>query len=419
MATLQGYMFDFFRKASAALSFDVWGTPITVQNKSVFSSLFQIDVPNKLWEEASITGDHYGHLGHTHLVSTGVLATSIEGALSLSSGLVNGDGGLLVSKRSPQYQPNRGHKYSSSIFVPEPTNNGFGEWGFVGHDNNVFFRCSGDGADFVMEVCVIRNNVFTHQIDITSKLPSGFDPSKGHLYDIRMQWRGVGDIEFIIDLKSVYTIENLGALTGVSVTNPAMPAGFRCVNAGDEYIIGCGCVDITSEGGGNQRRTPLFVTTGVSYLQTVAGVDTAMIAIRIPRHVDYNGGEIHSARDCAVHSISGFCRDEYSVSVHFSRDTSATNLRDSLGWVDEDDSIIQKMILGTGTAGHAEFVLDKANMKNLATYHNDIDQHTHIRNEAEPNGEFFLTSGDILVLSIKSISGADNSAASITLSEEL
>jgi len=60
--------------------------------------------------------------------------------------------------------------------------------------NGIFFELAGDGTNYTLNF-VIRNHFIDTKYNITNKLPVGFDPSKGNLYDFQMQWRGVGDVK--------------------------------------------------------------------------------------------------------------------------------------------------------------------------------------------------------------------------------
>lgn len=400
-----------------------FGHQKVVFDKTLFSSLFQLDVPNSKWEESSITGDFYDHTGHTHLPQTGVLAKSIGGGLVMTSGATINEGCLLASKRSAQYQPDSGHLFAVSIIIPNITNLGFCEFGFQGHDNAVMLRVTGDGSSFKVEYVRLSGGVIKDEIDITSSIPSNIDLSVGgHLWDIQMQLRNVGNHFIHLDGIHIHTIEHLGTDSDFIMQNPSMPAGFKVINLGQEYTLKVGCVAVKSEGGDDVLTTPVFVpipsTFGDGILTDGSWNPTAMIAIRIPRHTMYNGQEIHVSRDAIVDNFALRCRDEYNQHIFIGRDTSLPTLSVSTEWVSKPGSVLEYMILGSGTVGEGEFQTDKSNMEEIISLGNEVDRLTQASNMSK-TGSFTLTTGDIFILAVSSQASGKPVMGYVGLSEEM
>lgn len=402
---------------------DAWGRPKFIQDVSLFHGLFQYDVPNDAWEEASIVWDPYDHQWHTHLPETWVKAISTKSVLEMNSWIVNTEWVLLNSKRNPRYQPNRWHLYSSSIILPEVTNLWFAEFGWLGHDNWVYFKIQWDWAgSYTIKVARRTLDTIFHEVDITAaveaKLPN-LDLTTGNLFDIQLQWRWVWDYFFYINQTLVYTMEMLWTLSYASVANPSMPIWFKCYSLWENYSLRCWCVDLSSEWGQVAARTPRFITTPETLPSTSWTDDTAMIIVRIPRHITYDWGQVHASRDTVIHNISSWCRDEAALSFHFARDTVTPTLKALTWWTTLPWSLIEYQIGWSWSAWHTAFLADKANMQKLATYWNDIELLTLISNPAEPFGLFNFTPWDICVLSVKSFGANKDCSASMAMSEEI
>ena len=113
-------------------------------------------------------------------------------------------------------------------------------------------------------------------------MPDGFDVETGHLYDIRFQWRGVGEYFFYIDLELVHTINFLGATTSLTIENPAMPIRFECARTTQDVTLTIGCADISSEGG--RIETHQYES---AYAEAVtANTDTPIIVVYNPLQID-------------------------------------------------------------------------------------------------------------------------------------
>lgn len=248
------------------LGYDAWGRLKTVTDRSLFHGMFTYNVPVKVWEE-----DFNG------TIQPATLATSVDGELHLVSGNTVLDDTTLRSFRHPRYQPNRGHLYSSSIFLPVVGAAGTRSFGMFTSESGVFFSLI-SGALFAVVRTTIGGitTVDGHAIDTT-----GIDLTKGNIYDIQMQWRGVGNYRFFINNVLVKEIEYLGTRDNLTMFNPANPVAFQCVNNGDEVEIVCGCVDVTSEGGDSNGKE--YGSVGISNNAgqvALTGYNVPIIAIR-------------------------------------------------------------------------------------------------------------------------------------------
>jgi hypothetical protein len=289
-----------------------------------------------MWEE-SINGTR-------QLIPTN--CTSYEGALKITqaSGVLT----ELKSKAHPRYQPNRGHLYSTSIWLPTPGESGtVREWGLKSDECGIFFRLTDSG------LYLVRRRMSTDNETLLT-LPSGFDITKGHLYDIQYQWRGVGDYKVFLDQTLVYQTNYLGVLGEgqlPTVCNPSLAVHY---SASGNCVLRSGCVDITSEGGGSNHMnyrsisTPINITA-ISASTATNGVPILALSSPLTFYSKSN------TRDAVITRVTAFCKDEAIVAVYLTRDATlfgniTTNANPTLGWAPcGSDTPIKYMYGGDGS----------------------------------------------------------------------
>jgi hypothetical protein len=249
---------------SGDLTVDAWGSPKVSLPHSIFHGLFTFDVPVSQW--------FMYHSGVQVYTSTKI--TSVDSSLSIvADSAVTTT--LVESRATPRYQPNRGHLYSTAVWMPNKTNDGIRDFGLATTENGVFFRLKADGKLYA----VLRSGgVETKEDEIDTSDVTGFDVEKGNVYDIQYQWRGVGNYKFYINLVHVHTFNNLGTLTALSMEDPALPAIYKCTRTTGDVSIRAGCVDITSENGIDDR----LQYASAYAAQTLNGTHKPMIVIYNP-----------------------------------------------------------------------------------------------------------------------------------------
>lgn len=383
---------------------DAWGRPKSVIDESLFAATWTYDIHARVWEEWSYTEG----LGWSPIVGF-QNASSQDHMLTVKSTTVQGGGCTIATKEHPKYQPNRGHLYSTAIIHPNPQETGLSRFGLGSPKDGVFFEIEGNGTTWdIFAARRFDGNISMRQSIKAAilKINPNFDPSKGHVYDIQFQWRGVGNYYFFVDLQLVYTENVLGNRTQLSMADPALQAFYSsyCTLAGLERQIKVGCVDITSEGGNGHNTAFGSLNSGDTLLSTGSNVSTAMMAIRVPRYVTYEGDSQHiNSRNLIMDMMSTYCSKEYLVRVYYFRDTVATNL-EALTWNTVPDSRVQYLTGGYGSTLDDAFQLDKANgMVVLSEFARSGDK-TTIKNESH-NSPFNVTPGDLLVFAVKSLSG--------------
>jgi len=127
---------------------------------------------------------------------------------------------------------------------------------FVDDENGAYFKTKGDGN---LYACIRSLSVETHEELII--FPFAIDITLGNIYDIQMQWRGVGEIRYFAGnpatgkLELVHRIEFLNTLDqALSIANPALSASVYARNVTQEVSMWAGCIDVTAEGGSQVPR---------------------------------------------------------------------------------------------------------------------------------------------------------------------
>lgn len=401
--------------ATNQLGLDAWGRPKVVNDFSMFTALWTLSVPNRVWLQYNDTGTGFAE----QAAVDNVLVKSTHGHLLVTGNSVTDV--AIVSKRHPRYQPNRGLLYSSALFVPNPEYVGTRQFGLISTENGVFFEVIGDGTEYVLNI-VRRTTALgvttDTRVDITNRLPAGFDISKGHVYDVQMEWRGVGNFYIFIDLGLTYTFALLGTLDELSISNPALHVGFRCIGAaaGYDLTLAAGCVDVTSEGGHRSNKLYTSVNTGTTLL-TTTNTGVGILAVRLPETITYDGHTIRYTRDMILTELSTFCKDEAFRSVYVARLLHTPNLLALAGWSTANDSFYEYITNSTGTLDTA-FQLDKAAMHLIYATRNEKDFASSHTNPDPRTSDYYLTGGDILVVELLS-DGNSTGGATLEFAEEV
>lgn len=252
---------------ASGLVSDAWGVQKVSLLFSVYHGLFTFDVPPSQW---------FMYHGATQVyTSTNIVSTNGAGEVTANAAVPVA---TLESKYTPRYQPNRGHLFSTALWCPNPANDGIRDWGLSTAENGVYFRLTSTGLWAVQKSGGVETRVSL--IDTTA-LPT-FDVSKGNVYDIQYQWRGVGSYFFYINLKLVHVFANLGALTALSMEDPALPVRFKSTRTTQDVSMFIGCADITSENGSDDRLQYASISTA----RTITGTDTPLIVIYNPLQIN-------------------------------------------------------------------------------------------------------------------------------------
>lgn len=360
------------------LGYDAWNRNKVVNDFSLFHGVWTVDVPDNMWIE---------HYDGAEIPKTN--ATSLDGMLNVDSA---GGENYLSSKRHPRYQPNRGLLYSSSVLLPNKDALALREFGAFNGQFGVFFRLKNG----VLYAC--RRTTSTALVTTTTEeeistdlIPSLIDLENGNIFDIQMQWRGVGNIKFFIgdpltgQSIKVHTMNLLGTLKGLSIGNPALPIGFLSKNLGDDAAIQAGCVDSTSEGGFKENRQRGIVSSGEITLTTS---EVPILLLNVPEETA--NGWINT-RDIAMRRTRAYSNENTLIRVYYTRD-SALFVGTTYTSTDTQGTTRYSTNGDIAYAGGAKLI----NEDRIPAFGS-----VSLDNPDEAYGDFYLTHGDYFLVTLQ------------------
>lgn len=364
---------------------DSWGRHKSVTDHSLFHGLFTFDIPQSLWKIVENGTE----------VTSSVNATSSNGMLKMDS---TGLSSLEVSSyRHPRYQPNRGILYSASWILPDWQSDATVDFGLFNDTESGFFFRVRSGRVYAVRLTL--STEYEEEIN----LPQGADLSKGCLYDIQCQWRGVGSFFFYITYNlgtTVHTMNLLGTLSAISVNNPALHVAQRIIPNTNDAVAYCGCLDYTTEGGENER----LVYANVPVIDGVVSEGDGLIAIRIPTTINGN----HYSRDAKIGRIYVHADKKSDFEMYVSRDASSVT---ATGWTAVNSgSFIE--------SADSITAVDATKGRLVSTFAIQAGGSDSRANPIPEQIDFYLTAKDIMFL--KCTSGASVTASAlIELGEEI
>jgi hypothetical protein len=398
------------------INLDAWGNQKVTMDKSLLHGMFTFEVPQEYWKEV--------HDGVEQTSFTN--AQSVNGELVLTSGALD-ESIVLDTFRNPRYEPNRGHRYAVSEFLPNPTYRGTRRWGSFTEEAGLFFELIGDGAQFELfltsRTTIDGVTIDTQNLINPSAYPVGLNFPKGNIYDIQAQMRMVGDFKaFIGDAstgvsKEVEYVRNLNNLDNLSVFNPAMPIAFECINQGDEVTICAGCVDITSEGGEGARGVYGSVAIDNDNGQIgISGLNVPVLVVKNRRTVPVS--LLRNTRDTLALLATGYSDQRSILRVWATRDETAITLNDQT-WQPFRDGLIEYLQYDNpNVTTPITFDTTKADL----IFSSRVDQDQAYSTSAlfEGRTDIFQTPGDIFIFTMHRENGqAANVGVTYEFAEEV
>lgn len=370
------------------LSYDAWGRRKVYMDRSIHHGMFTYNVPVTKWKESlnSVEQSVFGG------------AVSLDGKLNLISNGVLDDRVKLDTFRNPRYEPNRGHLYSSSIFLPNTTRDGERRFGIFTEQSGVFFCMKGDGLYAVRRTTVGATTIDTEEL-IT--VPASIDLEKGNTFDIQFQWRGVGDYHFYINQQVVHHMHVIGTLTELSMHNPAAPIAFECVNKGDDVVLECGCVDVSSEGGEDNGKTYGSIGYNNEAGQTDDNISGFNVPILVVRNKSLFNGDVNT-RDVLSLLATAYGDQRDLLRVWATRDETAITLNGQT-WTDFGDGHIDYINYRLDSAGNTiANAMTFDTTKAFLVFGSRVDQDQSYSTSAlfEGRTEIYQTPGDIFIFTM-------------------
>jgi hypothetical protein len=366
------------------VGYNSYGLLKTSIDETKLNSLFTYKIPKTVWIEFIDNEEQTSFLN----------ATSINGKLNLESTNTLNKVTRLSSFRNVKYEPNRGNIYATSCFLPNPTDFGIRRFGYFTLESGAFFELIPTGL-----FGVIRTTVDGITSDDRYLLDTnGIDLTKGNSFDIQMQWRGVGNYNFIINRIILLTVPLIGTRLDLSMYNPSNPASFECTNLGDNVIIQSGCVDVSSEGGRGILKTygSIGITTNNGQVSS-SNLNVPIIAMKSIKTI--NG--LINTRDTLLMAADAYADQIAVVRIWRTRDLSAINPR-SQTWKNFKDGHLQYIEYETDIAidGRDSMTFDTTKAELIYTSVTNQNTRMHIDLLFNDNSQIYIHPGDLFIFTI-------------------
>jgi hypothetical protein len=228
---------------------------------------------------------------------------------------------------------------------------------------------------------VVRSGGVEDEEVIDTSGVANFDVSKGNVYDIQFQWRGVGNYKFFINLTEVHVFSYLGTRTSLSIENPGLCTTYRCTNTTEDVSMHIGCVDVTSESGETAREQYGSVLGQASGNNT----DYPIIAIFNPPLI---GTEINT-RDLRLATVTVSSTAKVAITIWTTRDPAA--LTGEVFSPRGEGSFVEVDVLATAMV--------TANAKLLTSFKVEANAADRAANPSKETIDFFVTRGDYVIVS--------------------
>lgn len=394
--------------AGDGIYLDAWGKQKTASDHSLDHGMFTFEVPSEFWKE-SINGAEQLSLTY---------ATSVNGELNLTSNGVLNDVVVLDTYRHPRYQPNRGHVYAASIFLPNPEAAGQRDFGLFTPEAGVFFRLRGDGVNwnlYGVTRTTINGVTSDSELLLTDTLPAGFNPAKGNIYDIQAQMRMVGDIGFFIGAKLTKIKAHQNITDNLVIYNPALPLAFGCKNLGADVVIRSGCVDVSSEGGSLDRG--FYGSVGIDNDSGQVAISGFNVPVLVMKSNRLFAGK-HNTRDIIALLATAYSDQRAIFRVWATRDETAITLNDQ-SWQSFRDGNIEYLQYDNPNVT-TPITFDKTKAQLIFTARVDQDRSYATSALFEGRTDIFQTAGDIFIFTLHRESGtAANVGVTYEFAEEI
>lgn len=411
---------------------DAWNRNKAVLDKSLFHGINTYSIAKEMWKK---------YLNGVEVFDGSIddVIKSVNGVTVVTSN-VAGERNTLQSLQHPGYQPNRGHLFSDSSWIPNADGGTFG----------LLVRTTVDGTTTDTFTPLGQVSGTTHTVDTDN-----FDLTKGNIHDLQLQWRGVGNFRTFVNLIGTSNNEVLGKLDSLSIANPSMPVRYEAVKGGHtlgglartgsavrfglgtdengvmfEYqytddadaILHFGCCDVSSEGGSGEVQVlgSVSVPRHATDNANDSSQDTnmhAVLAFRVPTQKTVNGTvtthQVYNSRDIQLNGIDVKASDEGSFYLFRTRDpANITAAQWSPNWSGDVEYAV-----GTVAAPNTMTEFLPNNMDQLFVWGVEMDQGRAIEMRHD---NVWATNGDYYLLAFKAADGlvADNVEASAVLGVE-
>jgi len=201
----------------------------------------------------------------------------------------------------------------------------------------------------------------------------------------------------------VLTVNNLNVVDNVTIYNPALPIAFECINQGSDVVIRSGCVDVSSEGGQDDKG--FYGSIGIDNNTgqvAVSGFNTPVLVVR-NKHLSPSG--LRNTRDMIALLSTAYSDQRSVMRVWATRDDTAITLNDQT-WVSFRDGLIDSIQYDNPTVT-TPITFDTTKAELIFTARVDQDQSYSSSALFEGRTDIFQTPGDIFIFTIHRETGAN------------
>jgi hypothetical protein len=214
--------------------------------------------------------------------SATVTSVISQSAIRLAVTATNADYARIRTNTFYRYQAGKEQNIKISCYIPGGGKiNQISRFGYFDDNDGLFFALSGSNFGIykrfsslggtVQETFISQSAFNKNKLDGTSG-SYVLDVKNANLYEIRFQWLGVGNIEFVINNTVVHTIENINAFKGPYMKTGVLPVAAEIQNNGASTAneLNFICSSVESDGGSTPPKYTFnaYNTTDISTTTT-------------------------------------------------------------------------------------------------------------------------------------------------------
>lgn len=318
------------------------GEMVTLTPNSRLRGIFTFGVPEQSWNTTlSASGDG--------------TASSVDGALTITGGTVDGGITRFESLDHPRYEPDRAFGWATASSGISATTGKvrigcFTTWEgfFIEADTSTGVvtaytrRTTGVVAPTPEDhTSGLGSATTTDTLAGTLTIPDGSDITKATLFDMWVQWRGVGEQLCLIDLQEAMITSRLGTASSLWSGNPAIPFAIEVERVSDAISVEFGCVDVSIYDGSSaeEDHDNYSITSG-----NVAALPNTEVPLLVLQAAGFLAG-MACTRDHIIRLINDISCDK-AATVRIYQGATVSNA--NVTWSIPDAT--RGLVLGIGSA---------------------------------------------------------------------
>lgn len=198
----------------------------------------------------------------TQTVNSGsVVHIPDQSGIRLSVTTANGSSAKLRTNAFYRYQAGKSIRLRFSLYCADSGNsNQIKRWGFYDDNDGLFYELNGSDFRLIrrtstsgspVDNVILRSNWNGDKLDGSGLSSLNLDLSKANIFEIQLQWFGVGIVRFFINGILVHELDNQNILTAPYMKTAQLPLSWEIMNtdASSSSSITYICGSVTIEGG--------------------------------------------------------------------------------------------------------------------------------------------------------------------------